>query len=79
MQTAQNTNPITSTAPAFTPGNVSGSHSTSSNPFSNYQIIRRNGAVVPFEPNKTRVIQEGCDYAKGIERRCSYRLRTVLM
>jgi ribonucleoside-diphosphate reductase alpha chain len=26
-----------------------------SNPFSHYQIIRRNGAVVPFEPNKIAV------------------------
>ena len=28
---------------------------TQPNPFSNYQIIRRNGAVVPFEPNKIAV------------------------
>ncbi|MDB5883125.1 MAG: Ribonucleoside-diphosphate reductase, partial [Ramlibacter sp.] len=28
---------------------------TPSNPFSHYQIIRRNGAVVPFEPNKIAV------------------------
>ena len=55
MQTAQNTNPITSGMPAFTPGSASGNHSTSTNIFSNYQIIRRNGSVVPFEPNKIAV------------------------
>ena len=55
MQTAQNTNPITSGMPAFTPGSASANHSNSTNIFSNYQIIRRNGAVVPFEPNKIAV------------------------
>ena len=29
--------------------------SSPSNPLANYQIIRRNGAVVPFEPNKIAV------------------------
>ena len=55
MQTAQNTNPITSSMPAFTPGSASANQSNSTNIFSNYQIIRRNGAVVPFEPNKIAV------------------------
>ena len=41
-------------------GGVMGSHSEvqadgQSNPLSHYQIIRRNGAVVPFEPNKIAV------------------------
>ena len=53
MQTAQNTNPVTTSMPAFTSGNSQ--PATPTNPFSNYQIIRRNGAVVPFEPNKIAV------------------------
>ncbi len=32
-----------------------GSHSAQPNPLTHYQIIRRNGAVVPFEPNKIAV------------------------
>ena len=55
MQTAQNTSPVTTSMPAFTPGGVSGNQSTAISPFNNYQIIRRNGAVVPFEPNKIAV------------------------
>jgi len=55
MQTAQNTSHITPTMPAFTTGGNEPSTGTQSNPFSNYQIIRRNGAVVPFEPNKIAV------------------------
>ena len=55
MQTAQNTSPITSNMTAHTPSGAGGNHSTATNPFSNYQIIRRNGAVVPFEPNKIAV------------------------
>ena len=55
MQTAQNTSPVTTSMPAFTTSGVSGQHTASTNPFSNYQIIRRNGAVVPFEPNKIAV------------------------
>jgi ribonucleoside-diphosphate reductase alpha chain len=54
MQTAQNTSP-TSSMSAFTPGDVSNHQNTSTHPLSNYQIIRRNGAVVPFEPNKIAV------------------------
>ncbi len=53
MQTAQSTVPVTSSVPTFSP---QGNDSTpQTNPFSNYQIIRRNGAVVPFEPNKIAV------------------------
>ena len=55
MQIAQNTNPATTSMSAFTPGGISGNHSTSTHSFSNYQIIRRNGSVVPFEPNKIAV------------------------
>ena len=53
MQTAQSTVPATTSVPTFSP---QGNDSTpQTNPFSNYQIIRRNGAVVPFEPNKIAV------------------------
>ncbi|MES2282073.1 MAG: ribonucleoside-diphosphate reductase subunit alpha [Pseudomonadota bacterium] len=53
MQTAQSTVPVTTSVPTFSP---QGNDSTpQTNPFSNYQIIRRNGAVVPFEPNKIAV------------------------
>ena len=55
MQTAQNTNPVTTSMPAFTSGSSHSQPATQTNPFSNYQIIRRNGAVVPFEPNKIAV------------------------
>ncbi len=55
MQTSQNTSPVTPHMPAFTTGSSQTSTGTQSNPFSNYQIIRRNGAVVPFEPNKIAV------------------------
>jgi len=42
------------------PGYLGANDATSSNPaaphaLANYQIIRRNGAVVPFEPNKIAV------------------------
>ena len=55
MQTTQNPSPLMTSMPAFTPGGVSGNQSTAITSFSNYQIIRRNGAVVPFEPNKIAV------------------------
>ena len=55
MQTAQNTSPVTTSMPAFTTSGASGQQNTTPNSFSNYQIIRRNGAVVPFEPNKIAV------------------------
>ncbi|MES2398915.1 MAG: ATP cone domain-containing protein, partial [Pseudomonadota bacterium] len=53
MQTTQSTVPATTGVQTFT---AQGNDSTpQTNPFSNYQIIRRNGAVVPFEPNKIAV------------------------
>jgi ribonucleoside-diphosphate reductase alpha chain len=54
MQAALNT---PSTARAVSPETFSASStaSTSSNNLSHYQIIRRNGAVVPFEPQKIAV------------------------
>ncbi len=55
MQTSQNASPVSPHIPAFTTGSSQTSTGTQSNPFSNYQIIRRNGAVVPFEPNKIAV------------------------
>jgi len=46
--------------PAFQPGLITpptagGLHSSTPSPLTQYQIIRRNGAVVPFEPNKIAV------------------------
>jgi len=58
MQTAQDTNSTstaTSSMPAFAAGSSQTNPGTQTNPFSNYQIIRRNGGVVPFEPNKIAV------------------------
>ena len=49
MQTAQQTMPVTSSIPAS-----SAAHAQP-NPLAHYQIIRRNGGVVPFEPNKIAV------------------------
>ncbi|MBK5204713.1 MAG: ribonucleoside-diphosphate reductase subunit alpha [Polaromonas sp.] len=49
MQTAQHTMPVTSSIPAS-----SATHAQP-NPLAHYQIIRRNGGVVPFEPNKIAV------------------------
>ncbi|NBW51279.1 MAG: ribonucleoside-diphosphate reductase subunit alpha [Betaproteobacteria bacterium] len=43
----------TTTAPLLSP--VPGAESSVTNAFAQYQIIRRNGAVVPFEPNKIAV------------------------
>ena len=57
MQTAQNT-AIGSSAAINVPSpgaSNSGGQNTLVNAFSNYQIIRRNGAVVPFQPNKIAV------------------------
>ncbi len=53
MQTAQSTTFAATSAPTFPQDSTDSS--SSSNPFSNYQIIRRNGSVVPFEPNKIAV------------------------
>jgi ribonucleoside-diphosphate reductase alpha chain len=49
MQTAQSTVPTTSSVSARHPGTAMDS---APNPLADYQIIRRNGAVVPFEPGK---------------------------
>ena len=51
MQTAQHATPVTGMPMA----SQSGSNSAQPNPLNHYQIIRRNGAVVPFEPNKIAV------------------------
>ena len=53
MQTAQHTVPVTSGGLAGNP--VSNDSSAPTNPLAHYQIIRRNGSVVPFEPNKIAV------------------------
>ena len=53
MQTIHNTPPVTNSEP------TAASHATARHAqtiaINNYQIIRRNGAVVPFEPNKIAV------------------------
>ncbi len=53
MQTAQNTLPVTSNGSASAP-HIASRHAPAT-PINNYQIIRRNGAVVPFEPNKIAI------------------------
>ncbi|MES2412532.1 MAG: ribonucleoside-diphosphate reductase subunit alpha [Pseudomonadota bacterium] len=53
MQTVQSTVSVATSVPALPPHSSDSQAQT--NPFSNYQIIRRNGAVVPFEPNKIAV------------------------
>ena len=52
MQTAQHASAFTS-APNLAP--TSSNQTSQTNPVSSYQIIRRNGAVVPFAPNKIAV------------------------
>ena len=54
MQTALNI-PSTPRAVSSTPHNQDVAGSPTGNALANYQIIRRNGAVVPFEPNKIAV------------------------
>ncbi|VTU15864.1 ribonucleoside-diphosphate reductase subunit alpha [Variovorax sp. RA8] len=55
MQTAQN-HPVTSRAVPSTPQQARDkAGSPAGNALANYQIIRRNGAVVPFEPNKIAI------------------------
>ncbi|WP_439113655.1 ribonucleoside-diphosphate reductase subunit alpha [Hydrogenophaga sp.] len=56
MQTTPSTTPL-STAPALSGTGAASAVSlaTSSAVFAHYQIIRRNGAVVPFEPSKIAV------------------------
>src|SRR3954466_9359041 len=53
MQTAQHAVPVTSGVLAGNP--AAGDTHAQSNPLAHYQIIRRNGSVVPFEPNKITV------------------------
>ncbi|CAN7625893.1 ribonucleoside-diphosphate reductase subunit alpha [Variovorax sp. LjRoot290] len=54
MQTALNT-PATPRAVPSTPQKNDVAGSPASNALAHYQIIRRNGAVVPFEPNKIAI------------------------
>jgi ribonucleoside-diphosphate reductase alpha chain len=54
MQTALNT-PATPRAVPSTPQNRDVAGSPAGNALAHYQIIRRNGAVVPFEPNKIAI------------------------
>ncbi len=53
MQTSTQTNP--SRPPAAVGSAQAQATATAANAFSQYQIIRRNGAVVPFEPSKIAV------------------------
>jgi ribonucleoside-diphosphate reductase alpha chain len=53
MQTAQHAVPATSGVLAGNP--ATSDTNAQSNPLAHYQIIRRNGGVVPFEPNKIAV------------------------
>ena len=53
MQTALNTPPAINTG-SLAPHGADGAN-MAENPLAHYQIIRRNGAVVPFEPNKIAV------------------------
>ncbi|MFZ2737746.1 MAG: ribonucleoside-diphosphate reductase subunit alpha [Burkholderiaceae bacterium] len=46
---------ITTAPVQFEPTGVDASSKSINNPLAHYQIIRRNGAVVPFEPNKVAV------------------------
>ncbi|RZJ08456.1 MAG: ribonucleoside-diphosphate reductase subunit alpha, partial [Haliea sp.] len=53
MQTAlSSTGAASASTTAFAPGHTA---QNAPNPLANYQIIRRNGAVVPFEPNKIAI------------------------
>jgi ribonucleoside-diphosphate reductase alpha chain len=54
MQTALNTPPAMHTSGLAQHG-TEGASNTAAHSLSQYQIIRRNGAVVPFEPNKIAV------------------------
>jgi ribonucleoside-diphosphate reductase alpha chain len=53
MQTAVSTAPTQS--PVAAAGTVATPSHAAPNPLAHYQIIRRNGAVVPFEPNKIAI------------------------
>ena len=52
MQTAQHAAPPATGLPLAPQSPASSAHASS---LAHYQIIRRNGAVVPFEPNKIAV------------------------
>jgi len=54
MHTATHTQATSSSNPAFS----SPIESVQTTVYANYQIIRRNGAVVPFEPNKIAVSRD---------------------
>jgi ribonucleoside-diphosphate reductase alpha chain len=54
MQTALST-PATLESDVFTQGSAGGTDDAMANSLNHYQIIRRNGAVVPFEPRKIAV------------------------
>jgi ribonucleoside-diphosphate reductase alpha chain len=54
MQIAINTPSVAEQSAAGRPA-PAGSGQAAAHPLSNYQIIRRNGAVVPFEPNKIAI------------------------
>ncbi len=54
MQIALNS-PVTTHTPSPAVRGADLSTSQAANPLANYQIIRRNGAVVPFEPNKIAI------------------------
>lgn len=53
MQTALSTPSAAAASLGAKPGETTGN--PAANPLANYQIIRRNGAVVPFEPNKIAI------------------------
>ncbi|MEO8120398.1 MAG: hypothetical protein ABI606_13910, partial [Rhodoferax sp.] len=54
MLTALNTPPDIQTG-TLTQHGADGANTATSGALSHYQILRRNGAVVPFEPNKIAV------------------------
>ena len=51
----QSVSPISTTSAIAIPTEIPFSEAASTSPLANYQIIRRNGAVVPFEPNKIAI------------------------
>jgi ribonucleoside-diphosphate reductase alpha chain len=54
MQISASTPTVASTGPGTAKGSTPAGHAAP-NPLAHYQIIRRNGAVVPFEPNKIAI------------------------
>ena len=51
----QSVSPISKPSAIAIPTEIPFSEAASTSPLANYQIIRRNGAVVPFEPNKIAI------------------------